>query len=96
MARRKQTAAEYIEAKSFFVTYVLGDAIEQLGKVTQAWSTTVLAARTGDLDKALTHVADAGIQVDVVRVCRSELRSVFERAGSLLDAELPDDDEAPA
>jgi hypothetical protein len=96
MARRKKSAAEFIEGYALFVPLVLGDMTEHLGKAAQEWSLAVEAARRGDLDKALTHVVEVGIAVDVpLRVGRSELRSITERAGNRLDAELPDDDEDP-
>jgi hypothetical protein len=94
MARRKQTAAEYIEANALFVPLILGDMIEQLGRAAQEWSLAVWAARIGDLDQAVTHVVEVGIAVDTtLRVGGAELRSICKRAGNLLDAELPDDDD---
>jgi hypothetical protein len=96
MARRKQTAAEYIEANALLVPLILGDMIEHLGHAAQEWSQAVWAARAGDFDQALTHVVEVGIAVDVpLRVGRSELRSISERAGNLLEAELPDEDGDP-
>jgi hypothetical protein len=93
MARRKQTAAEYIEENALLVPLILGDMIEHLGHAAQDWSQAVWAARAGDLDQALTHVVEVGIAVDVpLRVGRAELRSIAERAGNRLDAELPDDE----
>lgn len=93
MARKRQTAAEYIEANAMLVPLILGDMVEQLGKAAQEWSNAVWAARSGDLDKALTHVVAVGIAADVtLRVGRSEIRAITERAGSRLDAELPGDD----
>ena len=93
MAKRKATAAEYIEAKALLVPLILGDMIEHLGEAAQAWSNAVWAARSGDLDKALTHVVEVEIAVDVpLRVGRSELRSIAERAGNRLDIELPDEE----
>lgn len=94
MARRKTTAAEYIEANALLVPLVLGAMIEHLGQAAQAWSQAVWAARSGDLDKALSHVVEVGIAVDVpLRVSRLELRSMTERAGNLLNAELQLPDE---
>ncbi|HLO36784.1 MAG TPA: hypothetical protein VK194_11905 [Candidatus Deferrimicrobium sp.] len=94
MARRTTTAAEYIEANALLVPLILGDLIEHLGQAAQEWSQAVWAARSGDLDKALTHVVEVGIAVDIpLRVGRAELRSITERAGNRLDAELPEDDD---
>ena len=93
MVRRKETGAEYIERNATEVTLILGDMIEHLGTATQAWSQAVDAARRGDLDRALTNVVDVEINVEVLRIGRAELRSMMERAGNLLDLELPDDDE---
>jgi hypothetical protein len=94
MARRKQTAAEFIEGYAQFVPLVLGDMIEHLGQAAQEWSLAVEAAHRGDLDGALKHVVEVEIAVDIpLRVGRSELRSITDRAGKRLDAELPDDDE---
>lgn len=94
MARPKQTAAEYIEANALLVPVILGDMIEHLGHAAQEWSHAVWAARSGDLDEALTHVVEVGIAVDIpLRVGRAELRSITERAGVRLDIELPEDSE---
>jgi hypothetical protein len=94
MARRKQTAAEYIEANALLVPLILGDMVEQLGRAAQEWSQAVWAARAGDLDQAVTHVVEVGIAVDTtLRVSTAELRSICKHAGNLLDAELPDEDE---
>jgi hypothetical protein len=58
------------------------------------WSYAVWAARSGDLDKALEHVVQVRIEVDVpLRVGRSELRSITTGGGNRLDAELPDDED---
>lgn len=93
MARRKTTAVEFIEANALVVPLIIGDMIEHLGHASQEWSLAVWAARKGDLDTALTHVVNVGIDIDIpLKVGRSEIRSMTERAGSRLDAELPDDD----
>jgi hypothetical protein len=93
MARRKQMAAEFIEANALIVPFILGDVIEHLGHAAQEWSQAVFAARAGNLDRALTHVVEVGIAVDIpLRVGRAELRSIAERAGNRLSAELPDDE----
>jgi hypothetical protein len=95
MARRKKTAAEYIEANELLVPFIIGDMVEHLGHAVQEWSQAVWAARDGDLDKALKHVVEVWIDIDVpLRVSRSELRSMMDRASNLLDGELPDDEEA--
>lgn len=94
MARRKPTPAEYIESQALLVPLILGDMIEHLGAAAQAWSSAVWAVQRGDLDKALEHVVAVGIEADVpLRVGRSEIRHITERAGNLIDALLPDDDE---
>ena len=94
MPRRKQTAAEYMEANAVMVPLIIGDLVEHLGQAAQAWSQAVVSARLGDLDRALKHVVDVEIAVDIpLRIGRSELRTTAVRAGNLLDAELPDDDE---
>jgi hypothetical protein len=83
MARRKQTAAEFIEENALLVPMILGDMIEHLGNAAQEWSYAVWAARKGDLDKALTHVVEVGIAVDIpLKVGRAELRSISWRAGN--------------
>jgi hypothetical protein len=95
MTRRKQTVAEYVENQALLVPLILGDMIEHLGAATIAWSEAVDAVRRGDLDKALDHVVAVEIAADVpIRVGRSEIRSITRRAGELLDAELPDEDES--
>lgn len=94
MPRRRVTPAEYIESQALLVPLILGDMIERLGAATQAWSNAVWHVRAGALDKALESVVAVGIEVDIpMKVGRSEIRSITERAGDLLDAELPDDDE---
>jgi hypothetical protein len=94
VATEKQTAAEYIEANAMLVPFILGDMAEQLGKAAQEWSHAVWSMQKGELDKALTHVVECGIAADItIRVGRSEVRAITERAGKLLDAELPDEDE---
>ena len=93
MAKKRQTATEYIEANALLVPMILGDMAEHLGKAAQEWSLAVWAARSGDLDKALTHMVEVEVAVDVpLRVGRSEVRALAERAGKRLDAELPDED----
>ncbi len=74
---------EYTEANSMLVPMNLGDMAEHLGKATQEWSNAVWAARSGELDKALTHVVEVVIAEDVpLGVGRSELRSITDHAGS--------------
>jgi hypothetical protein len=93
VARRKTTGAEFIEANALAVPVIIGDLIEHLGKAAQEWSLAVWAARKGDLDAALTHVVNVEIDTDIpLRVGRSSIRSITERAGNRLDAELPDDE----
>lgn len=72
---------------------VLGDMIEHLARAIQEWSSAIDSMRRGDLDTTLEHVVNAGIEVDIVKVGRSEIREITERAGNLLDELLPDDDE---
>ena len=94
MARRKQTAAEYLEANAMYVPLVLGDLIEHLGLAAQHWSQAVYAARDGDLETALKFVVEVDTDLDIpLKVGRSGLHSITERAGRLLDGELPDDEE---
>ena len=94
MARRKQTAAEFIEANALYVPLVIGDLVEHLGDAAQRWSQAVYAARNGDLDKALQFVVDVDVNIDIpLKVGRSGLHAITERASRLLDAELPDDDD---
>jgi hypothetical protein len=91
MAGRKTTAAEFIEANALTVPFILGDMTEHLGQAAQKWSEAVWAARSGDLDRALELVVEVEIDMDVpLRVGRSEIRSIVSRAGSRLDAELPE------
>jgi hypothetical protein len=46
--------------------------------------------RRGDLDRALEHVVNVGIEADIpLKVGRSEIREITERAGNLLDELLP-------
>ena len=97
MARRKQTAAEFIDANALYVPFVIGDLMEHLGRAAQQWSQAVYAAREGDLEKALQFVVDVDIDIDIpLKVGRSGLHSITERASRLLDGELPDDDEGDA
>ena len=93
MPRRRRTAAEYIEERALFVPLVIGDLVEHLGHAAVAWSEAVWAARNGDLDRALEKVVEVEIACDVpLRVSRSEIREITNRAGKMLDVELPDDD----
>jgi hypothetical protein len=94
MPRRKVTAGQYIERNALLVPLILGDMVEHLGQASQAWSNAVWHARNGDLDRALKDVVEVGVAVDVpLQVGRSELRAITERAGRLLDDELPDDED---
>jgi hypothetical protein len=94
MPRRKMTAAEYIDKNDTLVPLILGDMIEHLGRAVQEWSDALAPMRRGDLDKALEHVVSVGIEADIpLKVGRSEIRAITERAGNLLDQLLPDDDE---
>jgi hypothetical protein len=94
MPRRKQTAAEYIERNATFVPLVLGDMVEHLGNALQEWSGAVEAVRRGDLDRALEHVVNVGINADIpLKVGGGEIRVITNRAGALLEVELPDDEE---
>lgn len=95
MPRRKKTAAEYVEYNAALVPLILGDMIEHLGTALQEWSNAVWAMDRGDLDKALTHVVNVGINVDIpLKVGRREIRAITDRAGDLLERLLPDDDES--
>jgi hypothetical protein len=92
MARRKLTAAEYIESQALLTPLIIGDMIEHLGTALQSWGLAVEAARRGDLDRALTEVVAVEINCDIpLKVGRGELRAMMGRAGRLLDLELPDD-----
>jgi hypothetical protein len=76
-----------------YVPFVLGDLIEHLGDAAQRWSQAVHAVRDGDLDKALRFVVDVDVAINVpLRVGRSGLHSITERASRLLDAESHDDE----
>jgi hypothetical protein len=97
MPRRKLTAAEYIDKNDTLVPLILGDMIEHLRRAVQEWSGAVEAMRRGDLDKAREHVVNVGIEADIpLKVGRSEIREITERAGNLLDELLPDDEPRPA
>jgi hypothetical protein len=94
MGRRKLTGAEYIERQALLMPLIIGDMIEHLGSALQSWSNAVEAARRGDLDRALTEVVEVQIACDIpLKVGRGEIRTMMDRAGRLLDLELPDTDD---
>jgi hypothetical protein len=94
MARKRQTAAEYIEGNALLVPVILGDMAEHLGHAAQEWSLAVWAARDGKPEMAVKHIVEVAIAVDIpLKVGRSELRAITERAANRLDAELPDEED---
>jgi hypothetical protein len=93
MARRRQTAAEFIEANALVVPAILADVEEHMAHATQEWSDAVEATRRGDLETALSEVIEADIDFDIpLRVGRSGLRAVTSRADKLPETELRDDE----
>jgi hypothetical protein len=94
VARKKQTAAEYIDDIATYVGMMLSELAENAGRANSAWMRAVDAARRGDLDRAETLIIEADIAVDIpVRIERQDIRRAWHRALVLLDRELPDDDE---
>jgi hypothetical protein len=96
VARKKQTAAEYIDEIATYVGMMLSELAENAGKANSTWMRAVDAARRGDLDRAATLIIEADIAVDIpVRIERQDIRRALLRARVLLERELPDDDGGP-
>ena len=85
-------AADYVELRAAYVSFVLGDVVEHLGLVIQHWAHAALAVRN-DPDGALTQLVEA--EIDLSGFVQTGVAEVMRatRAGSArLERELPDDD----
>ena len=93
MARKKQTAADYIERHDDEMRIILGELAEHAGKINMWWTLAVRAAREHP-EQALTDLIDAEIHLDIhVRIELADSLRRIRSAISRLDAELPDPDD---
>ena len=93
MARKKLTAAEYIERHDGEMRVILGELAENAGKLNMLWTLAVSQARQHP-HGAMQKLIDAEIKLDImVRIERSDALRTIHSAINRLDAELPDDEE---
>lgn len=93
MARAKQTAADYIERHDGEMRIILGELVENAGKINMHWTFGLNQARQYP-ETALKHLIDAEILLDIiVRIERSDALRTIHSAINRLSAELPDDDD---
>lgn len=97
MARKKLTAAEYVELHDGEMRTILGELIENAAKANLHWKNAHGLVRD-DPDRALTELVEAWIALDTfIPIERRDALRVIDRASDLLDQELPDaDDPEPA
>lgn len=92
MARKKQTAADYIARHDDEMRIILGELAEYAGKINMWWTLAVRAAHR-DPEQALTHLIEAEIHLDIH--ARTELTDSLRRIRSAirrLGSELPEPD----
>ncbi len=95
MARRRQTAAEFIDEHDVEMRVILGEMIENAAKANVNWETAVRLVRHRP-ERAFETLIDAEICLDVpVRIERADALRTLRAAINRLDAELPDDEEDP-
>jgi hypothetical protein len=93
MGRSKLSSADYIDQQSIFIGVILAELAEHAALANRAWQLAVEASRHGDLDRAMTLIIEADIDLDIpVRLERQDSRRVFRRALELLEREMPDDE----
>lgn len=93
MARKKQTAADYIERYDGEMRIILGELVEHAGRINMWWTFALDAARE-DPERALTNLIDAEIHLDIhVRIELSDSLRRIRSAIKRLDEELPDDED---
>ena len=91
MARGKVSAADFVEARDGEMRIILGEMVENVGKVEMLWQAARNAVRE-DPGHALTLLVEAEILLDVdVRNERTDSLERIRRATRRLDEELPDD-----
>jgi hypothetical protein len=92
MARRKQTAAEYIEEHDFEMRVILGELAENAGKLNMLWTLASDQAHASP-QLAFDKLIDALVVLDIpVRIERTDGLRTIRSAIKRLDAELPDDE----
>jgi hypothetical protein len=96
MARKKLTAAAYIEKYDGEMRIILAELAENAAKINLWWTFACSKARRYP-DRAMTDLIDAEIYLNnhVQIELADSLRRV-RAAISLLDAELPDDADTPS
>lgn len=91
MARAKQTAADYIERHDGEMRVILGELVENAGKINMHWVLGRDQAREYP-EAALKHLIDAEILLGIiVRIERSDALRTIHSAIDRLGSELPDD-----
>jgi hypothetical protein len=94
MARRKLTAADYIQKYDGEMRVILAELAENAGKINLWWALAASKARRHP-DRAMTDLIDAEIHLDShVRLELADSLRRIRAAINLLDDELPDDDDA--
>ena len=97
MARKKLTAAEYLNGHDAEMRVILDELLENAAKANVRWAAAQRHV-SHDPDLALTELVEAMIALDIpVRIERADALRILNRVTDLLDQELPDNDEsAPA
>jgi hypothetical protein len=93
MARRKLSAAEYVERHDNEMRIILGELVENAAKASLHWEAARRVVRNSP-EKALTELVEAQIALATfIRIERTDALRVVGRASDLLDDELPDSDD---
>jgi hypothetical protein len=91
MARGKVSAADFVEAHDDEMRIILGELVENAGKLNRLWETARRVVRK-DPDYALTLLVEAEILLGIdVRIERTDSLQRIRSATRRLDKELPDD-----
>ena len=94
MARRKLTAAEYIERYDGEMRVILGELAENAARANNHWTMAVDVVRRNP-ERALEELSEAWVALATsIKVERSDALKLIDRASALLDRELPDEDES--
>lgn len=94
MARKRVTAADYVERHDREMRGILGELLENASKANLNWTYTRDYVR-GNPDRALDELVAAEIALKTfIRIELSAALRVIDRASDLLDQELPDDDDS--
>lgn len=95
MARNKQTAADYMERHDAEMRIILGELVENAGRINMWWTFAHSTVRQ-DPQRAFELLIDAEIHLN--NHVRLELTDSLRRMRAVidrLDAELPDDEDKP-